>query len=112
MEQMPKVFLGVFFLLLLVFGGISITTASIDSADAEEFTADAAMIIGEHNFSPTVIEELQELAKERDYILTVNLSDLDGDGTSDIGEVLLEYHYSISLVDYVTTNHYARAYAR
>lgn len=113
MEQIVKAFIGIFFLLIEMFGGIGITSASIDASNAEEFVADAAQIIEASNFSPTVMENLREVAKDYGYIdLTYQETDVDGDGAVDIVSLDLTYNYSIKFMNAISSTHHAKSYAR
>ena len=113
MEQIIKAFIGIFFLLILTFGGIGITSAAIDASNAEEFVADAAQIVEASNFSPAVMENLKEVAKEYGYIdLNFQETDVDGDGETDLVSLDLTYRYSIKLLNAISSLHHAKSYAK
>lgn len=113
MEQIVKAFIGIFFLLIVTFGGIGVTSAAIDASNAEEFVADAAQIIEASNFSPAVMENLKKVAKEYGYLdLTYQETDVDGDGVTDIVSLDLSYDYSIKLLNAFSSTHHAKSYAR
>lgn len=97
MEQIFNAFIGMLFLFILIFGGISITTAVIDSKNAEEYVAEAAQIIESSNYADDVINNLKDKAAASGYGFTVNSVDLDGDVAADMAEVFLDYKYQCLL---------------
>jgi len=112
MEQIVKVFIGIFFIFAQVFVGLGITTAAIDASNAEDFVADAASIVEASDFSDAVMEKLEEEAKKFGYELFYDKTDLDLDGMTDLVALNLKYTYSIPFMNAVSKEHYAKAYAR
>lgn len=112
MEQIFKTLTGLTLIFLMTFSGIGIITASIDASNAENFASTIASVVESGNYSETVINDCKTKATEAKYILTVDPLDLDGDGYYDVAEVIVEYDYSIPILNITGTKHEARTFAR
>lgn len=97
MEQIFNAFIGMLFLFILTFGGISYYNSGDSSKNAEEYVAEAAQIIESSNYADDVINDLKDKAAASGYGFTVNSVDLDGDVAADITEVFLDHKYQCLL---------------
>ena len=97
MEQIFNAFIGMLFLFILTFGGISYYNSGDSSKNAEEYVAEAAQIIESSNYADDVINDLKDKAAASGYGFTVNSVDLDGDVAADMAEVFLDYKYQCLL---------------
>lgn len=112
MEQISKTFLGIIILLLVTFSGVGIISASIDAAHAEEYASDVASVIEASNYSNNVIQICKDKAAEAGYTLEVTLKDIDNDGHNDMAEVIVNYKYTIAILNITGTEHQAKAFSR
>lgn len=73
MDQIPKVFLGILFILFLVFGGTSIVAAHLSASQAREYKNNMVTEIENSDFNPTVISACVSEANEREYTAKITL---------------------------------------
>lgn len=112
MEQIFKTFTALVLIFLMTFVGIGIITASIDASNAEDFASTIASVVESSNFSEDVITDCKSKAEESNYTLLIDPLDSNGDGYYDIAEIIIEYDYSIPILNIVGTKHEARTFAR
>lgn len=112
MDQIFKSYMGVVMLFLLLFVGIGIISASMDASAAEDFAAESASVIEASNYSNEVISNLKTEAAQSGYVLNITTQDTDGDNIPDIAEVVVDYQYSIPILNIMGTVHHAKAFAK
>lgn len=125
MKVVIVVFVEVFFLLLLMVGGVSIIGAGIDARNADATKSGYVAELENSNFSPRVIGGLFEDASTQGYDLTLTLYGDNGARTvvnemADIptaagtymARVDLGFSYSFPLLDSVPIPHSTVGYAR
>lgn len=112
MDNIFKSYIGIVMIFLLLFVGIGILSATIDASAAEDFASESASIIEASNYSTEVIHNLQTKAQSSNYELTVNVKDVDGDNIPDMAEVVVDYQYSIPILNITGATHHAKAFAK
>lgn len=73
MENVVKAFLGLFFTVIIVFLGVTLIAASIDSRKAENFLESKCMEMKSSNYSTAIVNESKNEAIENDYELEVEI---------------------------------------
>lgn len=111
MEQVFKTGITLFLLIIFLLMGLGVVVASMDSVAAEQYTTDAAAEIEAYNFNKNVINSCINNADTKGYKMTVTPVDTDGDGRTDMAEIITEYKYSLFNNDSASP-HYVRVYAR
>lgn len=111
MDTILKTFVSIFFLLLLLFLGANLISASIDARNAQALLADAVSEIEAANCAAPVIGEWREIAAAHDYTLAV--SNITHSDTSEkrFATATLTYQYTIPLLSF-TEEHVLRAQVR
>lgn len=120
MKEIFEVWLGVFFLALLMVGGMSIISAGIDARNADATKTNYVAEIQNSNFSASVIDGVMSDAAEDGYDVTIDLYRQDASGarsttiglttgwgvpdTSDVymAKVNLSFDYAFSLLNVVS----------
>jgi len=123
MSQVFKSFMGVFFILLVLFLGTGIVSAQIDVSHALDYKADLVAELENSNYSAQVINGCIAQAAEQGYGISIKTF-TEGGGTkvyttpsaSDttdvvMAEVVLTYPYRIGFLNSIT-EHQVRGYAR
>lgn len=121
MEQIIKVFTGIFFLLLLFSLGMGILAAQLEAEEAKEYKAAVVSELENSNFSPSVINGCITQAKAQGYEMAITVyqaeqvvtyQEADARDTSGayMAEVLLRYPYEIGVLN-SRTMHSIRGYA-
>lgn len=129
MKEIFEAFLGVFFLILLMVGGMSIIGAGIDARNADAAKTGYIAELENSNFSASVLNGVLANASDQGYELKVDLYHQDTSGerqvsrgittaagipdTSDVymARLDLSFDYSFSLLNTVTP-HQLIGYAR
>lgn len=129
MKEIFEAFLGVFFLVLLMVGGMSIIGAGIDARNADAAKTGYIAELENSNFSASVLDGILANAKDQGYALKVDLYHQNASGvrvvspavtagagipdTSDVymARLDLSFDYSFSLLNAVTP-HQLVGYAR
>lgn len=123
MNQVVKSFLGIFFLLVLIFTGVGIISAQINVSAALDYKSAVVTQLENSNYSPTVMNACIQQAADSGYVLEIrtfvkgksmqvytspNVTD-----TSDVtmAEVILNYPYKIPFLQ-VSVNQQVRGYAK
>lgn len=112
MDQVFKTGITVFLIFAFLYMGVGIISASIDSAAAEQYTSDAAIQIESYNFSDSIINSCIQNAADKGYTMTITKIDSDGDGHTDMAEIITRYDFSLMINNLATDQHIVRAYAR
>lgn len=112
MEQIFKMILTLFCLLTLSFSSAGLIISSINASKADAFLSDATIGVTEGNFQDTVIGQWQTEATERDYQLTAERKDTNGDGYTDAVDLTLTYQYVVPYLRISGNEHTLKAYAR
>ena len=99
MVTIIKSFVGCFFLLLLVYLGIGISSASIDARNAERSASSYASRISCSNYSSQVVEDCKADAMQEGYELKVQLMKPRDREYSTYGSLELIYHYRIPILN-------------
>lgn len=123
MSQVFKMFMGVFFLVLLLLTGVSIISVQLDVSAALDYKADIVTELENSNYHPQVINSCIRQAQENGYQLeirtfvpgeasTVFVSPNASD-TRDVvmAEVILTYPYRMIFLE-TFLEHQVRGYAR
>lgn len=123
MSQILKAFLGMFFIMVLLFLGMGIVSAQMEVSDALDYKSDIVAELENSNYSPQVINACIRQAIANGYSIEVktfvpgqsaktytqpNASDTTG---VVMAEIKLTYSYSIGILNMVT-KHQVRGYAR
>lgn len=129
MKEIFEVWLGIFFLALLMVGGMSIISAGIEARNADATKTNYIAELEDSNFSASVMSALLTDAQNNDYELSLDLyhQDINGVRTTTTGvrnsgsvpdtsnvymaKVNLSFDYSFSLLNIVTA-HELIGYAR
>ena len=112
MSQVFKTGLTIFLMFAFLSLGVGAISASIDSAASEQFTADAASQIENFNFNDDVISQCKANAQSRGYEMNVTKIDSNGDGMSDMAEIITKYDFNIFVNNLTHEQHVVRVYAR
>lgn len=112
MDQIFKTGITIFLLFAFFVTGVGVMSASMDSAAAEQYTADAAIQIEHYNYSDSVIASCIRNATEKGYTMSVNRIDSDGDGHTDMAEIITKYDFTIMINNNTTEQHFVRVFAR
>lgn len=100
MDNIIKGFLGLFLLLFMLFLGLGILKASMDSRKADNFASDSARKIMNSNFSQTVINGCREDARKEGYELTVDLVRPREGHRPRYGTLTLKYQFRVPLLSF------------
>ena len=113
MEQLTKVFLTVFLSCVLIFLGVGITTATIDTMQANQYVSGVASEIEASNFAESVVDKYQSEASKigKGYSLEVNPISSNGNYIT-AAQVVLKYDYTIPLLNATGKRHTAIAIAK
>lgn len=129
MKEIFESFLGLFFLTLLMVGGMSVIGAGIDARNADASKTSYIAEMEDSNFSASVLQGVLLSAQDEGYILSVDLYKQDAAGvrtvaqgvtaatgvpdTSDVymAKLDLTFDYSFPLLNSVTP-HQLVGYAR
>ena len=123
MSQVFKVFMGVFFLVLLLLTGVGIISAQLDVTAALDYKADIVTELENSNYNPQVINACIEQAQENGYQLEIRTFVSGGASTSYVSpnasdtkdvvmaEVILTYPYRMIFLE-TFLEHQVRGYAR
>jgi hypothetical protein len=84
---------------VLLLAGVGIIKATMNSGRAERFASDAAVRIGNSNYSKDVIERCKADAKEYDYDLLVDLIYEKGTNRVEYGSLTLRYSIDIPIIN-------------
>ena len=98
MDSVVKAFLGVFFLLTMMFLGVGLIGAAIDAGKAENF----ATRISNSNFSESVIQACKEDAAAEGYQCQVELVRPSDRQRPTYGTLTLTYPFRIPLLSFET----------
>ncbi len=104
MNQVIKTFLGIALMLIIVLVGAGLIVCGMDAQRAEKANSDYAAVLTSYNFSDEAIAMCQEEAKADNYDLTVKAYDTDSDGIKDTAECILEYDYTLKMLNSSKTN--------
>lgn len=114
MNQIIKTFLTVLLMLIIILIGAGLIVCALDAQKAEKMNSSYANTIASHNYSDASINQCKAEAQNNDYVLTVRKYDTNKDGYNDVCECILEYDYSLKMLNTgsaTTTNskhHYSR----
>ncbi|MBQ7677053.1 MAG: hypothetical protein IJT32_02345 [Lachnospiraceae bacterium] len=111
MDTILKTFVSMFFLLLLLFLGANLISASIDARNAQAMLADAVSEIEASNCAASVIGEWQKVATQHDYVLAVSSISHSDTSEKRYATATLTYTYEIPLLSF-TDEHVLRAQVR
>lgn len=123
MSQIVKMFMGIFFLLMLSFLGIGIISAQLEVIQAQDYKADVIAELENSNYSPSVINACITQAEECGYNIAVKLYKKGQEAilytqpqvteTKEVqmAEVIVSYPYSIGFLNSFT-KHQVRGFAR
>ena len=98
METVIKTYMGFFFMIALLFLGAGITSASLDSRNANAFANNYATRIEQANYSASVIEEIKTEAEKTGYKVSVDVRTSDNNTYSHYGLLTLRYTYRIPII--------------
>lgn len=119
MPQIVKSFIGYFLLLVVVFAGTGIVSASIDATNAQRYVSDITDEMELYNFSDSIVNDCMDRvnnhtdSEAKNYSnLTINNLANAGDPYSNGREVTMEYKFSIPFLNMGETVHTVRAVAR
>lgn len=119
MKEIFEVWLGVFFLALLMVGGVSIIGAGIDARNADATKTSYIAEIENSNFSPSVLTGVLADAADQDYEVSLDVYNRDDAGVQTVTKnvtsasglpdtsetymvrVSLKFDYSFALFDAV-----------
>lgn len=111
MDQIFKVTLSLFLILIMVLTSAGILSASIDVSEAKSFQENVVAQIEDSNFSPSVISACKTLAIKYGYTLSDDNYIYDEFGNVTMVELTLEYNYAIPFLDNLISNHKIRSFA-
>lgn len=123
MSQIIKSFMGLFFVLIILFLGVGIISAQMDVSHALDYKSDLVAQLENSNYSPQVINGCIEQALQNGYGISIKTFTEGGSvktytspsasDTRDVvmAEVVLTYPYQIHFLNTVT-EHQVRGYAR
>ncbi len=97
MENVIKVYMGMFFILAMVALGISLLSMSIEARAADSFAADCVCKIENSNYAAPVIEACREDALNKGYDLSVETFSAGG-MTPTYGNLSLEYDFTVPML--------------
>ena len=112
MEQVFKVFLTLFCLMILSFTATGLIISSMNASRADAFISDAANGVSMGNFQEDVISDWQSEAAEKGYQLAASKKDANGDGYTDAVDLTLTYQYVVPYLNMAGSEHTLKAYAR
>lgn len=95
MESIVKGFLGTMFMVIIVFLGYGMISASMQARYADAFAADCVKKIENSNYSEQVIGACVADADRLGYILAVDTYGVDGSSRDGYGSLTLTYPYEI-----------------
>lgn len=98
MKQIIGAFCTLFILAINVFVCAGVVTASVQTAAAKEYKADAIALIENSNFNPGVVDGCVKQAAAAGYDLRVTNCVYDTDSNIQTAEIVLEYKYSIPVL--------------
>ncbi len=101
MDVILKTFVSHFFLLLLLFLGANLISASIDARNAQSCLSDAVSDIEASNCAASVISEWQQRATDHDYNLAVTSITHSGTSEKRYATATLTYEYKLPLINFV-----------
>jgi len=123
MNQVVKSFLGIFFLLVLLFTGVGIISAQIHVSAALDYKSAVVTQLENSNYSPAVMNACITQATESGYTLEIRTFSMGNavqtytaanvTDTSDVimAEVILNYPYEIPFLQ-ISVGQQVRGYAR
>lgn len=100
MDNLIKGFLGVFFLLLISFLGLSLVHASMNARDADTFLSASAKQISNSNYAPTVIETCKEEARQKGYRLSMETVQPKDRDRPVYGKLKLRYDFTVPILSF------------
>lgn len=98
METVVKTFVGLFFSLVLLILGIGMIAASVNARNATAFAAECASRIENSDFADSVVQECEQEAAEKGYVLEVEISGREDRPEVKFGSLSLEYPFRIPLI--------------
>lgn len=111
MEEIFKMVLSIFLILVMGLTAAGIISASIDVSNAKSFQQNAVNQIENANFSPSVIEGCKKSAEKKGYTLTDSNYVYDEFGNTKMVELVLEYDYKIPFLNNLISKHKLRSFA-
>ncbi len=100
MDIILKTFVSHFFLLLLLFLGANLISASIDARNAQCCLADAVADIEASNCAATVISAWEQKAADYDYALAVTAVTQSDTSEKRYATATLTYQYTLPLINF------------
>lgn len=99
MGEIIKAYMGLFFFLLELTLGVSVTVMGVEEQAAQNFHADVIEEIEASNFSPSVIQACKMQAQNSGYELEVNSIVTDSDNNIQMADVTLKYHHTMNIFE-------------
>ena len=98
MENILKTWLAIFMTLLMLFTGVGIISANIDSKNAKRFVDICQVAVSESVFHPEVMDTCRQMAEDNGYHMVITEKDTNHDGFTDTAYLFLEYAYEIPFI--------------
>lgn len=103
MDNIIKGTLSAFFVIFFTFIGIGIINISLTGRNADDFASNCVSVIESSNYSAGSIEKCKDIAKDNDYILTINTGGRDKSGLMKAGTLTVQYDLRMPLIGLETT---------
>lgn len=111
MEQVIKVFMAVFSIIMLSMIGLGVISSMITIHEAVTFKSDVIKEIENSNYSETVITKCKEQAVSQGFELEVNVMQYDADNKYTMAEVIVKYNFTVPILS-IEKEHQTSGYAR
>lgn len=115
MDSLPKTFLALILLLIIVLAGAGVVSTGIDASNAEHYLADVTAEIEDSNFSESIIngciDKVANTANNYESLTVVKM-DNDHDGFTDAANLTLTYRYTIPFLNIGKSEHVVTSFIR